>query len=433
MSTLPRIPAAMRPIQNFHFVPQEEVENVCMYKPGGYHPIKLGDVFRNNRNLTYRVIGKLGHGSFATVWLAKDEPTGRVYGVTFVVHYVALKILTADATVNRNEAHLLAWLRDQSKEHPGYRHIAHVLDTFQVKGPNGAHDVLVMEPVASLFWMQLNASDVLNSHVKSFLQQVFTGLSYLHSSGVMHGDLHLGNLALALPSLHKHGEAELLNFFSGMEATVLLTLDPANQTDSLPPYVLPPINLVELVIKDIRASKSDELCVKIIDFGNAFRRGDPRPPPESPPYIRAPEVEIWQRSKGEVASDWGIQGDIWSMGCTAYDMIWGEAFFYLWGDKDVLLSNVAKCGGPLPTSWLPYIDSKHVGAASNPARDEEWDRIRDTALKYRPTAIPQPLWEENTRLMIDMIRKMLKADPSSRTSMKELVNHPWFGIEAMRV
>ncbi|KAM5490650.1 hypothetical protein MaudMau93_002456 [Microsporum audouinii] len=382
MSTLPRIPAAMRPIQNFHFVPQEEVENVCMYKPGGYHPVKLGDVFRNNRNLTYRVIGKLGHGSFATVWLAKDGPTG---------HYVALKILTADATTNRNEAYLLTWLRDQSKEHPGYRHIAHVLDTFQVKGPNGAHDILVMEPIAPLFWIQLNASDVLNSHVKSFLQQVFTGLSYLHSLGVMHGDLYLGNLALALPSLHKYGEAELLNFFSGIEVTVLLTLDPANQTDSLPPYVLPPINLIELVIKDIYALRSDELCVKIIDFGNAFRRGDLRPPPESPPYIRAPEIEIWQRSKGEAASDWGIQGDIWSMGCTAYDMIWGEAFFYLWGDKDVLLSNIAKYGGPFPTSWLPYIDSKYIGIASNLVRDEEWDRIRNTTLKYRPTAIPQPL------------------------------------------
>lgn len=38
------------------------------YHPGGYHPIHMLDVF-NNR---YRVIRKLGYGSFSTVWLAVD-------------------------------------------------------------------------------------------------------------------------------------------------------------------------------------------------------------------------------------------------------------------------------------------------------------------------------------------------------------------------
>ena len=38
------------------------------YRPGGYHPVELGDVFEHK----YRVMRKLGHGAYSTVWLARD-------------------------------------------------------------------------------------------------------------------------------------------------------------------------------------------------------------------------------------------------------------------------------------------------------------------------------------------------------------------------
>lgn len=40
------------------------------YRPGGYHPVLLGDLFNNGQ---YKVIRKLGEGSYSTVWLACDE------------------------------------------------------------------------------------------------------------------------------------------------------------------------------------------------------------------------------------------------------------------------------------------------------------------------------------------------------------------------
>jgi hypothetical protein len=46
-------------------LPCEWVED---YRPGGYHPVVLGDVF----NRQYKVIRKLGEGSYSTVWLARD-------------------------------------------------------------------------------------------------------------------------------------------------------------------------------------------------------------------------------------------------------------------------------------------------------------------------------------------------------------------------
>lgn len=49
--------------------PIEYVERMEYYEPGGYHPVKIGDCFHNR----YRVIHKLGHGSYSTIWLARDE------------------------------------------------------------------------------------------------------------------------------------------------------------------------------------------------------------------------------------------------------------------------------------------------------------------------------------------------------------------------
>lgn len=104
---------------------------------------------------------------------------------------MALKILTADTTANGNEANLLTWLGNQSRDHPGYRHVAHLLESFQINGPNGTHDVLIMEPMVSLFWLNREAADIISSHGKSFIHQMISGLSYLHSLEVMHGGMFL--------------------------------------------------------------------------------------------------------------------------------------------------------------------------------------------------------------------------------------------------
>jgi serine/threonine-protein kinase SRPK3 len=45
-------------------------ESMLGYRPGGYHPVCLGDTFKGGR---YKVHHKLGWGGFSTVWLAKDK------------------------------------------------------------------------------------------------------------------------------------------------------------------------------------------------------------------------------------------------------------------------------------------------------------------------------------------------------------------------
>jgi non-specific serine/threonine protein kinase len=40
------------------------------YRPGGFHPVNIGDEFKDSR---YKVLRKLGYGSFSTVWLVCDN------------------------------------------------------------------------------------------------------------------------------------------------------------------------------------------------------------------------------------------------------------------------------------------------------------------------------------------------------------------------
>lgn len=46
----------------------DEQEDSADYVKGGYHPVKIADVFASR----YHVIRKLGWGHFSTVWLSWD-------------------------------------------------------------------------------------------------------------------------------------------------------------------------------------------------------------------------------------------------------------------------------------------------------------------------------------------------------------------------
>jgi hypothetical protein len=53
--------------KNAHIIYEEE--RFLEYTTGGFHPVALGDTFKDGR---YIVRHKLGHGGFSTVWLARD-------------------------------------------------------------------------------------------------------------------------------------------------------------------------------------------------------------------------------------------------------------------------------------------------------------------------------------------------------------------------
>ena len=81
-------------------------ESLWRYRPRGYHPVNLGDTFKDGR---YKIHHKLGWDGFSTVWLVKDK----VSVINLSIHFfscqllasqnqwVLLKIMTADSPASR--------------------------------------------------------------------------------------------------------------------------------------------------------------------------------------------------------------------------------------------------------------------------------------------------------------------------------------------
>jgi serine/threonine protein kinase len=116
-----------------------DIENVEEYRPGGYHPIVIGDLFYHGR---YRVIHKLGSGDSSTVWLARDQQneSGRL---------VALKAMRADDSSKLpNEIPDLLVSKSLQVAFPDSGGVLRTVeDHFIVRGPNGSH-LFLISPLA---------------------------------------------------------------------------------------------------------------------------------------------------------------------------------------------------------------------------------------------------------------------------------------------
>jgi serine/threonine protein kinase len=115
---------------------EEDSEDYCK---GGYHPVQVGEEYKDGK---YTIVRKLGWGHFSTVWLSRDNATGK---------HVALKVVRSAAHYTEtalDEIKLLKKVVDANKDHPGRAHVVSLLDSFNHKGPNGVHVCMVFEVFA---------------------------------------------------------------------------------------------------------------------------------------------------------------------------------------------------------------------------------------------------------------------------------------------
>lgn len=161
------------------YFPDDDVENLEAYRPGGFHPAIIGEKLADGR---YTIVHKLGYGSYSAIWLARDEAAGR---------YVSLKISVASETPTSHEAKILRRLsRIASSNRLGRRIIPHLLAEFMFEGPNGHHICLVQEPAGPSISLSKEASNNFMfppETARSIAAQLITGLALLHEQGGCHG------------------------------------------------------------------------------------------------------------------------------------------------------------------------------------------------------------------------------------------------------
>ncbi len=153
----------------------------------------------------YKILEKIGSGSFATVYRAKDEELGR----EVAIKQLHSEYLADPGRLDRfwQEAQLLA-----SLQHPN---IVTIFDIVRERG------WLVMELMQSNLATRLAGRQVDLRALRATLAHVLRALKYLHSHGVIHGDIKPSNLMIDQRRRIKLGDFGLARRVNNAEGSLL--------------------------------------------------------------------------------------------------------------------------------------------------------------------------------------------------------------------
>lgn len=175
---------------------EEEQESREDYRRGGYHPVKIGDLFLQR----YHVIRKIGWGHFSTVWLCYDFEDKR---------YVALKIVKSATNFTetaKDEIKILKAVRDTDPSDPKRNKTVQLLNDFKITGVNGTHVCMVFEVLGHNLLKLIIKSQyrgIPYENVRTIIRQVLEGLQYLHTKcQIIHTDIKPENVLLCVDELY---------------------------------------------------------------------------------------------------------------------------------------------------------------------------------------------------------------------------------------
>ncbi|OJI88158.1 hypothetical protein ABZX51_009210 [Aspergillus tubingensis] len=399
-----------QPITQPTYHPEDSVENLEGYIPGGYHPTSINDEFCHGR---YIIIHKLGYGSYSTVWLACDRHKNQ---------YVALKIVTAESSTvkSRLESRILQYLQtgDDSASHPGRKYIhSSLLDEFSFDGPNGHHVCLVNEVAGcSVAEAKENIPNLMFplDIAKAIIAQVIMGVDYMHSLGVGHGDPHTRNILFQpTTNFNTLRTNDIYDHFGPPYHIPISRTDNSNHPihPHAPTHAIIPMNLI---IPTTHLSTSN-INIKITDFGTSYLFTNP-PSPETlnTPTILLPPEAIFHDPITSAA-------DIWTLGCTLYDILGDRPLFEPWSDtpEDVIWEMVSMLGGELPERWGQRSDftralMKVVGTGGRSLDERLW------AMGRGETSSTCEFRELEMDCLRRLLGGMLVYEPEGRMSAREV-------------
>ncbi|POR39117.1 Uncharacterized protein TPAR_00676 [Tolypocladium paradoxum] len=379
-------------------------ENIARYCQGGYHPVRIGDLFNNGR---YKVARKLGYGVYSTVWLAYNLETKR---------HIALKVLRADTFGQRKdtfELDILKHIRTQNKPHPGASHILGLLDEFSHNGPNWNHVCLVfkaMGPDMSTYRRLFPNLRIPLHLMKQISRQLLLSLSYLHDTcRVIHTDIKPQNILVETPAINRMFEQAPSEAFRSHG----LSLDPPNSF-----YVeSTPVSSAEEDIAD-----PTELSVRLADFGTSSWFNDHLTEWIQPQGLRAPEVIL--------GADWDYKVDIWNLGLIIWELAEGRLLFDgTWTANapytpEAHLAQMMAVLGKLPEALL----------ARSKNRDQYFD-VEGNLLQpssFPPCSLDQfsknpDLSGPERKAFLGFIESMIRLNPEERPDASKLLESEWLG------
>ncbi|RDL36461.1 uncharacterized protein BP5553_05813 [Venustampulla echinocandica] len=382
--------------------PVDGEESPKCYVPGGLHPVHLDDEYHHGR---YRVLRKLGHGRYSTVWLVRDQEKSI---------YQALKILSAECYSPSSsqqffELAILQHLSIARPSHPGFHSVLQLRDHFELTGPNGTHVCLVLDPMGEslssfpTFW---DPAIIPPPIAKRFTRQLLWALDYAHDAGVVHTDIKPDNIMVQIRDM-----SIIDHYLAENPVEPMLLNDPAILPCSIASQDLGSYHLT---------GDASDLDICLGDWGAASWSHQHLTPLIQPVLLRAPEVVIF--------APWGPPVDIWNMGAAVLELVDGVHMFDArngrTGIYDVKkhVEEMVRLFGPFPRSLLDQARQDIVarcfhedGSVIDPERKgtaqlENW---------------VQHLDGEEKVAFVAFLRVVMAIDPEKRRTAVELIDEPW--------
>ncbi|OJJ30824.1 hypothetical protein ASPWEDRAFT_54195 [Aspergillus wentii DTO 134E9] len=364
-------------------------EKLIRYKPGGYHPVTLGDTFKDGR---YKVHHKLGWGGFSTVWLVYDRDQKE---------WASMKIRTANSQASR-ELHNFELLEKHSGGNLSSNYIVQLLDSFSHQGPNGLHQCLVFELLGPTVDKVLadyhEDKDSLDPEtVLRISKQLLEAIGFIHSAGMCHGDISGRNIAFSCNNLSKATEEELFAVLGSPGTEPLARIDGAVLEKGLPTQLVKAAKWVDWIDED------DE-DIRLLDVGESFRQGEEPERLAQPGPLRVPETLFTD------SFDYRI--DLWRAGCMIYSFLFMAYPFWYLGEDEVLAFQMIGFVEQLPAEWQAKWEEMQSSSKHDLA-------VKDYGLSKLEQKFVEQVHDPILKPLLSITRGLMRFLPSSRISADE--------------
>ncbi|KZF26784.1 kinase-like protein [Xylona heveae TC161] len=367
-----------------------EEEAIPTYRAEKFYPARIGEVF----NHRYQVVGKLGYGSSATVWLCRD---------LFDHRHVALKIYTASSTSGTREVEIYNHLKRLQSDHAGQSCLRWLIEVFQTQSPDGhnVHTCLVHPPLGiSLDQLTpLLPDGVMSSEiVRTTMRNILAALDFLHTEAhVIHTDLQPNNILLGIRDNSILSRFEKAEF----EAPV-----PRKTLEDRTIYLSRPLPI---------SFGTPVLC----DLGEARLGTDGQQGDIMPDIYRAPEVIL--------DMSWDYKVDIWNVGMVIWDLFEHRHLFrarnpeHKLDDGYHLAEIQAVLGSPPPPDFL----ARSKRSLQFWDKNGTWKGTAPIPDHCDLDALEERLKGDEKADFLRFLRRMLCWRPEERANAKELLFDPW--------
>ncbi|KAL6874802.1 kinase-like domain-containing protein [Trichoderma novae-zelandiae] len=390
---------------------EEDVdEGRAAYRPGGFHPVYVGDIF----NERWKVLSKLGYGRYSTVWLVGDLQA-RGDGPE---EFRALKILSAEfygPDKETFEKGILTHLRDGDRSHAGYSFVCHLLHDFEHQGPNGTHRCFVFELMGETLrsfgtWFR---EDMIPEPVMcKFTIQLLIALDFAHDHNVVHTDIKPDNIFVKFRD------------YSRIESGYLKEPIPNQDRQETQYRPIQHRPLRRFYFSEADFTRLSEFDIALGDWGVSSWANRHLCEVIQPVALRSPEVLI--------GAPWDGSTDWWNLGAVLLEVYRCVRMFsgrvppdgrY---DLKRHLAEIVDLFGPFPRSFLDRGNQELVQSLF----DDE-GRIKDEEPFNRPglssEAFMPGLSQERRDDCASFLKFLMKIDPAERPSTMDLLRHGWLG------